>query len=128
MNASMSIEADSVGIAVQPWTEDWVHATGRLSLASARVMGVVNLTPDSFFDGGTLVAEGTDAPNVSVATRRCRQLVTEGAHVLDLGGESTRPGSDPISSARQLRRVLPVIERLVDGPAALAVPISIDTR
>ncbi len=128
MDTSMSIEADAVGFAAAPRGEAWKHATGVLSLSHPRVMGIVNLTPDSFYDGGVLVAEGTDTPNVSVAVRRARQLVAEGADVLDIGGESTRPGSDPVSDARQLRRVLPVIERLAAGADAVTVPISIDTR
>ena len=57
----------------------WSHAKGELSLDRARVMAVVNLTPDSFHDGGKLVAEGSDAPNVTVALRRCQQLVAQGA-------------------------------------------------
>ena len=128
MALSMSIEADAVGFAAAPWGEHWVHATGRLPLRPPRVMGVVNLTPDSFYDGGFLVAEGTDTPNASVAVRKVAQLVGEGAAIIDIGGESTRPGSDPVTAPRQLRRVLPVIERLAAGPDAIGVPISVDTR
>lgn len=117
-----------MGFAAAPWGDEWLHATGALGLSRPRVMGIVNLTPDSFYDGGVLVAEGTDAPNVSVAVRRARQLVADGADVIDVGGESTRPGSDPVSDARQLRRVIPVIERLAAGADAVTVPISIDTR
>lgn len=106
----------------------WVLPDRVMPLWPTRVMAVVNLTPDSFYDGGHLVAEGTDAPNVSVAARRCHQLVAQGADVLDVGGESTRPGSDPVTPARQLRRVRPVIERLALGDGAVSVPISIDTR
>lgn len=124
----MSIEADAVGFAAAPPDQQWVHATGTLSLSRPRVMGVVNLTPDSFSDGGHLVPEGTDTPNVSVAVRRVRQLVADGAEIVDIGGESTRPGSEPVSDVRQLRRVLGVIERLSTGPDATTVPISIDTR
>jgi len=122
MTAAMVDEPDAAAAAA------WLHATGTLSLSRPRVMGVVNLTPDSFSDGGVLVAEGADTPNVSVAVRRVRQLVAEQADIIDLGGESTRPGSDPVSDARQLRRVLPVIERLAAGPDAVDVPLSIDTR
>ncbi|MBL4685798.1 MAG: dihydropteroate synthase [Nannocystaceae bacterium] len=124
----MSVQADAMGFAAAPWGDEWLHATGALSLSRPRVMGIVNLTPDSFYDGGVLVAEGTDAPNVSVAVRRARQLVADGADVIDIGGESTRPGSDPVSDARQLRRVIPVIERLASGADAVTVPVSIDTR
>lgn len=104
----------------------WQHATGVLALERPRVMGVVNLTPDSFFDGGKLIVDDVDTPNVSVAVRRCEQLVAWGADVLDLGGESTRPGAIEVPPAREIERVRPVIERLV--AAGIAAPISIDTR
>ena len=91
-------------------------------------MGVVNLTPDSFHDGGKLMVDEVDAPNVSVAIRRCEQLVAAGADILDLGGESTRPGAPTIGVDRECERVLAVIERLGHHPQLSAVPISIDTR
>lgn len=81
------------------------------------VMGVLNVTPDSFSDGGSLV----DAQRAIVAGE---QMAADGADVLDVGGESTRPGADPVSAAEELRRVLPVIEGLA---ARVRVPISIDT-
>jgi dihydropteroate synthase len=80
-------------------------------------MGVVNVTPDSFSDGGRYLD-----PTAAVA--RARALVAEGAAIIDIGGESTRPGAQPVSEDEERRRVLPVIERLVDG---LEVPVSIDT-
>ena len=79
------------------------------------VMGVVNVTPDSFSDGGRFT-------DVAAAVARVRKLVEDGASIVDLGGESTRPGSDPVSVDEELRRVVPVLERL--GGTA---PISIDT-
>lgn len=91
-------------------------------------MGVVNLTPDSFFDGGKLMAGGSDEANVSVALRRCEQLVAHGADILDVGGESTRPGAESIPPDRECARVLPLIDRLCRGAGAVAVPVSIDTR
>ncbi|MBI3881953.1 MAG: dihydropteroate synthase [Verrucomicrobia bacterium] len=81
-------------------------------------MGVVNVTPDSFSDGGKFLA-----PDQAVA--HALQLVQEGADLLDLGGESTRPGAAPVSEAEELRRVVPVITSLV---GKVAVPLSIDTR
>lgn len=81
------------------------------------VMGILNLTPDSFSGDGL-------AGNVSLAVERARQMVEDGAHVLDVGGESTRPGADPVGLEEELARVLPVIERLT---AELDVPVSIDT-
>ena len=83
----------------------------------ALVMGIVNVTPDSFFDGGRFL----DAP---AAVAHALQLVEQGAEILDIGGESTRPGALPVSEAEELRRVMPVIEQLVGRVKA---PISIDT-
>jgi dihydropteroate synthase len=81
------------------------------------VMGIVNVTPDSFSDGGDFLD-----PDAAVA--HALTLAAEGADLLDIGGESTRPGSDPVSADEELRRVIPVIERL---SAATDVPISVDT-
>ncbi len=83
----------------------------------ALVMGVVNVTPDSFSDGGQFFE-----PEAAVA--RALQLVEEGADIIDVGGESTRPGAEPVSEAEELRRVLPVIEALA---RKIKQPISIDT-
>jgi dihydropteroate synthase len=77
-------------------------------------MGIVNVTPDSFSDGGVLLD-----PDDAVAA--ARRMVEEGAAIVDIGGESTRPGSEGVSLDEELRRVLPVLERLTD------VPVSIDT-
>ena len=88
-----------------------------LRLDRAQVMGIVNVTPDSFSDGGA--HDSTDA-----AVAHGLKLVEEGADLLDIGGESTRPGSAPVTLEEELRRVLPVIEQLA---ARTAVPISIDT-
>src|SRR6266545_7821263 len=79
------------------------------------VMGVVNVTPDSFFDGGVNV-------RAEDAIRAARRMVEDGAAIVDVGGESTRPGSDGVSLDEELRRVVPVLESL-DGE----VPVSIDT-
>ena len=83
----------------------------------ALVMGVVNVTPDSFSDGGLYLDAGA-------AVARGLDLVDQGAEILDVGGESTRPGAEPVEEAEELRRVLPVIERLA---GRVNVPISIDT-
>jgi dihydropteroate synthase len=83
------------------------------------VMGIVNVTPDSFSDGGMFL--GTDD-----AVRHGARLVDEGADVLDVGGESTRPGADPVDLEEELRRVIPVIEGLTK--ARPEVPVSVDTR
>ena len=88
-----------------------------LSLDHALVMGVVNVTPDSFSDGGRFYDTAT-------AVAHGRQLQAEGAAILDIGGESTRPGAPEVSVEEELRRVLPVIEQL---RAATTAVISIDT-
>ena len=84
-----------------------------------RIMGIVNVTPDSFSDGGLYL-------DASSAVEHGRRLINEGADILDIGGESTRPGSDAVSAAEQIDRVVPVIERLREADPA--IPISIDTR
>lgn len=104
----------------------WGHARGAVDLGSPRVMAIVNLTPDSFFDGGHLVPEGRDSANVAMALRRCVQLREEGAAILDLGGESTRPGALVVPTEAELQRVVPLIRRLVE--VGVDVPISVDTR
>jgi dihydropteroate synthase len=81
------------------------------------IMGVLNVTPDSFSDGGEFLT--TDK-----ATERGLQMAAEGAHIIDVGGESTHPGSQPVTVAQELLRVIPVIENL---RRKLDVPISIDT-
>ena len=81
------------------------------------VMGIVNVTPDSFFDGGRFL-------DASAAVAHALQLVEQGAEIIDIGGESTRPGALPVDEPEELRRVMPVIEQLV---GRVKVPISIDT-
>lgn len=79
------------------------------------ISGIINITPDSFSDGGIYF-------DTKRAINRAHEIVEEGGDIIDIGGESTRPGSDPLSADEELRRVMPVIERL-----NLNVPISIDT-
>ncbi len=81
-------------------------------------MGVLNVTPDSFFDGGRFLDR-------EAAVERALRLAEEGADLLDVGGESTRPGAQAVPADQELRRVLPVLERL--AARGFAVPISIDT-
>jgi len=81
------------------------------------VMGIVNVTPDSFHDGGRFAATGD-------AIAHAQRLIEEGADLLDLGGESTRPGADPVPADEELKRVLPVLEAV----RGLGVPVSIDSR
>lgn len=89
----------------------------RLNLNRPHVMGIVNVTPDSFSDGGKYA-------NVDLAVAHGLALIAQGADILDIGGESTRPGATPVSLEDELNRVLPVIEAL---NVASTVPISIDT-
>lgn len=104
----------------------WRHAHGVLDLRTPRVMAIVNLTPDSFFDGGHLMPEDGVGPNLSVAARRALGLLEVGADILDLGGESTRPGASFVSPEDEARRVLPVLLRLRES--GISAPISVDTR
>lgn len=94
----------------------WQTARFDIALDEPRVMGIVNVTPDSFFDGGRYAA--TDA-----AMAHCDALVGEGAHILDIGGESTRPGAGVPTLDEELSRVLPVVRHA----ATLGVPVSVDT-
>lgn len=89
-----------------------------LDLSEPKVMGILNVTPDSFFDGGRYV-------NPHAALEHARKMVTDGAAIIDVGGESTRPGSDPVDTVEEIRRVVPIIEALVRD---LDVTISIDTN
>jgi dihydropteroate synthase len=87
-------------------------------------MGILNVTPDSFSDGGKFVSH-------QAAVAHAHAMVAAGADIIDVGGESTRPGSETVSDANELARVLPVIEALTsggDGRPPLPVPVSIDTR
>ena len=106
----------------------------------ALVMGIVNVTPDSFSDGGKFAT-------TNAAVKHALELVAQGAEILDIGGESTRPGAQPVSEKEELRRVIPVIENLADifrnngraalprrrpadpqvSPTKLSVALSIDT-
>ncbi|TFW70586.1 dihydropteroate synthase [Methylotenera oryzisoli] len=89
----------------------------QLNLSRPHVMGIVNVTPDSFSDGGKYTS--TD-----LAVAHGLELIAQGADILDIGGESTRPGAEPVSLDEELRRVIPVIEAL---SAVSTVPLSIDT-
>ena len=82
----------------------------QLNLTEPHVMGVINVTPDSFSDGGNLFA--SQSLCLDAAMVRARAMVAEGASFLDIGGESTRPGADPVSVQQELDRVIPVIEAI----------------
>ena len=89
----------------------------RLDLSRPLVMGIVNVTPDSFSDGGHHLLCGA-------ALQHARQLMADGADLLDVGGESTRPGAAPVSVEEELARIMPVLE----GLRGAAIPVSVDTR
>ncbi len=94
-----------------------VHAGDyKISMDSFKIMGILNVTPDSFSDGGKYM-------DVDSAVERAREMVREGADIIDVGGESSRPFAEPVSEQEEMRRVLPVIEALEE----LKVPISVDT-
>ena len=94
--------------------QDWCLNPNRKTL----VMGIVNVTPDSFSDGGKFFS-----PEVAIS--HASKLITQGADIIDIGGESTRPGAKPVSESEELKRVIPVIEEIrADNPTIL---ISIDT-
>jgi dihydropteroate synthase len=94
----------------------WQTTRFRIDLTQPQVMGIVNVTPDSFSDGG-------QHANTRSALAHCEQLLKEGASILDIGGESTRPGAPAVSLEDELARVLPVVREAVQ----LNVPISVDT-
>lgn len=94
----------------------WQTARFNIDLSSPRVMGIVNVTPDSFSDGG-------QHASTAAALVHCEQLVKDGAHILDIGGESTRPGAVALGEVEELARVLPVVRHAV----TLGVPVSVDT-
>ena len=93
----------------------WQTTRFRIDLSRPQVMGIVNITPDSFSDGGRSAA---------AAIAHCEQLLAQGADMLDLGGESTRPGSKPVPVDEELSRVLPVL----DAALSMGCPISVDTH
>lgn len=94
----------------------------QLDLSSTQVMGILNVTPDSFSDGGHLYNQ--DSLSLDSALKHAEQMVAEGATLIDIGGESTRPGAEPVSLQEEMDRVLPVLERI---SAEIDVVTSIDT-
>lgn len=84
---------------------------------NVHIMGILNVTPDSFYDGGKY-------NGIDMAVSHAERMAEDGADIIDIGGESTRPGSCPVSEKEEIRRILPVIRRLVK---TLQIPISVDT-
>lgn len=98
----------------------WQTTRFQIDLAQPKVMGIVNITLDSFSDGGKFFAPGS---GMASALAHCEQLVKDGADILDIGGESSRPGAQPVPLADELARVLPVVRHAT----ALGVAVSVDT-
>lgn len=94
----------------------WQTTRFAIDLMEPRIMGIVNVTPDSFSDGG-------DCLDPAAALQRCEQLIADGAHILDIGGESTRPGAPTLSPMEEWRRLQPVLQVAL----TLGVPVSVDT-
>ena len=94
----------------------WQTSRFAIDLARPCVMGIVNVTPDSFFDGG-------QHASTQAALKHCEKLLAEGVHVLDIGGESSRPGAVPLPVQEELARLLPVLREAV----TMGIPISVDT-
>lgn len=94
----------------------WNTTRFLVDLTKPKVMGIVNVTPDSFSDGG-------QHASTAAALRHCEKLLKDGADILDIGGESSRPGASPVALEEELKRVLPVVRDAVK----LGVPVSVDT-
>lgn len=94
----------------------WTTSRFDIDLSTPQLMAIINVTPDSFSDGG-------EHASTSAALRHCERVLKDGAHILDIGGESTRPGSPAVSLQAELARVLPVVREAVK----LGVPVSVDT-
>lgn len=98
----------------------WQTSRFQIDLSKPRVMGIVNVTPDSFSDGGRYFIKGGGFADVF---EHCEKLIRDGADMLDIGGESSRPGAPPVSLEEELERVLPVVRHAV----SLGMPLSVDT-
>ena len=103
-----------------PTSDEFTMQCGNFKLALGKrtyIMGILNLTPDSFYDGGKFV-------NPEAAIKHAEKMVEDGADIIDIGSESSRPGSNPISSEEEINRLKPVLPILCKG---LNIPISVDT-
>ncbi|OAM28594.1 MULTISPECIES: dihydropteroate synthase [Eikenella] len=96
----------------------WQAGRFRIDLSTPKIMGIINLTPDSFSDGGTY------SRSSSTALAHAERLLAEGAHILDIGGESTRPGADHVSPEEEWARLQPIVSEIIKWN----VPLSVDTR
>ncbi|MDO3381195.1 dihydropteroate synthase [Gilvimarinus algae] len=105
-----------------PYSGTLAAAAHSLDLSRPLVMGILNTTPDSFSDGGNCYR--ADTLDLSLAVRRAEAMLADGAAIIDVGGESTRPGAMPVSEQQELERVVPVVEAIV---RELNAPVSVDT-
>ena len=96
----------------------WQAGRFRINLSTPKIMGIINLTPDSFSDGGTY------SRSSSAALAHAERLLAEGAHILDIGGESTRPGAAHVSPEEEWARLQPIVSEIIKWD----VPLSVDTR
>jgi dihydropteroate synthase len=99
--------------------DEWNVRTTTLTFSKPLIMGIANITPDSFSDGNMFLHK-------DAAIQHCKKMIKEGADILDLGAESSRPGSDPVSAEEELQRLLPVLQAILGDPS-ISIPISIDT-
>ncbi len=118
-------DAARTALASSEWS--WKHRRGLARFDGPQVMAIVNMTPDSFSDGGRFVIEGAE-PAVSVAKRQCARWLEAGAGILDVGGESTRPGAEAVGGEAEIRRVCPLIAALRADASFDAALLSVDTR
>lgn len=114
---AMTLNLSLIGLLYMPLTTTLTARGRSLDLSSPKIMGILNVTPDSFSDGGKFL--GRDA-----AIRHAEAMVQDGAAIIDVGGESTRPGADPVSEEQELERVVPVVEAIAQN---LDVMVSVDT-
>jgi dihydropteroate synthase len=112
----MNLEIDTHNMGLRPHVALWRTTRFELDLSEPRVMGILNLTPDSFSDGGQLASD-------TQAIRLAEKMVDAGAHILDIGGESTRPGATALTHEEEWRRISGVLQQLIKWN----IPLSVDT-
>ncbi len=123
----LAVSSEQLAVSSHPLTADCLPLTAHSSFKWGQrtyVMGIINATPDSFSGDGLAVGEDWVATAVQQAAQLARQFAADGADILDIGGESTRPGSQPITAVEELARVIPVITAVRQ---AVDLPISVDT-
>ena len=112
----MAVSESKINMGLRPHVALWRTTRFDLDVSHPLVMGIVNVTPDSFSDGGLLASSAG-------AISHAETLVEEGAHILDVGGESTRPGATSLSADEEWQRIRPVLQQVVKW----GIPVSVDT-